>query len=113
MKCTKRIFAVLMALLMLVNCAAVAYAGYEDGMNCPECGNYYWDDYFACETCGMCVNCWDDYSCPYCRACLYCADDWCDGCRACPSCAEIICTECGGQCFQCADDSKFCITCGR
>lgn len=71
MKGTKRIFAVLMALLMLVNCAAVAYAGYEDGMNCPECGNYYWDDYIACETCGMCVNCWDDYSCPYCRACLY------------------------------------------
>lgn len=47
MKCTKRILAVLMALLMLVNCAAVAYAGYEDGMNCPECGKYRWDDWLA------------------------------------------------------------------
>ena len=113
MKHTKRILAVLMALLMLINGVVLAHADYEDGKECPECGNYRWDDWVECYDCGMCIDCAADYICPYCGECTYCAGDRCDGCGACPDCGDIICSECESQCFNCADDSKFCITCGR
>ena len=113
MKHTKRILAVLMALLMLINGVVLAHADYEDGKECPECGNYRWDDWVECYDCGMCIDCAADYICPSCGECTYCAGDRCDGCGACPDCGDIICSECESQCFKCADDSKFCITCGR
>ena len=52
MKHTKRILAVLMTLLMLINGVVLAHADYEDGKECPECGKYHWDDWIACEYCG-------------------------------------------------------------
>ena len=113
MKHTKKILALFLAVLMLAGGGLSAFADYDDGKDCPECGKYHWDDWIACDDCGMCIDCAADYTCPYCHECLYCADDWCGGCRACPDCAEIICSECGEHCFQCADDSKFCITCER
>ena len=113
MKHTKKILALLLALLMIAGSGLSAFADYDDGKDCPECGKYHWDDWLACDDCGMCIDCAADYTCPYCGACLFCADEWCDGCLACPDCAEIICSECESQCFKCADDSKFCITCGR
>ena len=113
MKHTKRILAVLMALFMLINGVVLAHADYEDGKECPECGNYRWDDWVECYDCGMCIDCAADYICPSCGECTYCAGDRCDGCGACPDCGEIICSECDSHCFKCADDSKFCITCGR
>lgn len=91
MKHTKRILAVLMALFMLMNGVVLAHADYEDGKECPECGNYRWDDWVECYDCGMCIDCAADYICPYCGECLYCADNWCDGCGACPDCGESIC----------------------
>ena len=28
-----------------------AYASYDDGIDCPSCGKYRWDDYLVCEDC--------------------------------------------------------------
>ena len=89
----------------------VADAEYEDGMECPACGNYHWDEYVICEECGMCENCAPDYTCPYCDGCNWCAEYWCGNCDACPDCGEIICDSCGEACFKCADDSMFCKNC--
>ena len=117
MKYAKRILAVLLALFMLMNGAAVAYADFEDGKECPECGKYRWDDWIACEDCGICIDCAADYTCPYCGGCTYCAGDWCNGCGACPDCGES-CKECEtldqcGDCLRCADCVALCAGCGE
>ncbi len=113
MKHSRKILAVLLALIMVLSCVPAAHADYEDGTNCPECGKYHWDDWVACDDCGMCIDCADDYTCPYCGECTYCAGEQCGQCGACPDCGEIICGECGEACFQCADDSEFCVNCSR
>lgn len=80
MKYSGRIVAALLALLMIAGSCFPALADYDDGMDCPECGKYHWDDWIACDDCGMCIDCAADYTCPYCGACTYCAGEQCGYC---------------------------------
>ena len=91
----------------------IAHADYEDGMECPECGGYHWDDWLACDDCGMCIDCAADYTCPYCEECTYCAGYRCGNCGLCSDCA-IICSGCGDACSDCSyicEDCNQCIDC--
>lgn len=56
MKHIKKAMAILLSFAMVVVSLAAfpgfvphVHADYEDGMDCPVCGNYHWDDYLACD----------------------------------------------------------------
>lgn len=105
------LLALVLGMLLLTATAPAAHADYDDGMECPVCGKWRWDEYIACFDCGTCEDCVDDEShwCSECGGCVV-DNDVCYGCWACDDC-EDICTDCHDKCTGCSDDSKFCVGC--
>ena len=82
-----------------------AHAAYEDGMECPGCGEYHWDEN-CCGNCGACTReCDDD-----CYEETHCIND----CGACRADGNFAC-DCG-YCYDCArelEPDKHCDYCGE
>ena len=82
-----------------------AHAAYEDGMECPGCGHYHWDEN-CCGNCGACTReCDDD-----CYEETHCIND----CGACRADGNFAC-DCG-YCYDCArelEPDKHCDYCGE
>ena len=62
-----------MVLGMLPAMSITAFADYETGMECPDCGHYHWDTYMC--FCGYCseectnATCWAENHCVRCGTC--------------------------------------------
>ena len=91
-----------MVLLLLPEMAIHVHAAYEDGMECPGCGEYHWDE----NCCGNCGACRADgnFACD-CGYCYDCAREL-EPEKHCDYCGEEddggICSECG-LCEICAE----------
>ena len=104
-----------MVLGMLPAMSITAFADYETGMECPDCGHYHWDTYMC--FCGYCseectnATCWAENHCVRCGTChevtAYCAEcGWCQECME----EEGHCLDC----YKCVDsDDDLCQTCGK
>ena len=106
-----RVLALLLCMIFVITLLpAPAHADYEDGMDCPECGKYHWDDWLACDECGICIDCIDEFHfCKDCEDCCY-NKEVCQGCGMCEDCI-LICPDCGEHCADC--DDYTCLACGR
>ena len=94
-----------MVLSLLPEMAIHVHAAYEDGMECPGCGEYHWDEN-CCGNCGACTReCDDD-----CYEETHCIND----CGACRADGNFAC-DCG-YCYTCAkqeEPEKHCDYCGK
>ena len=111
-----RVLSLLLCCVMLVGLLpTTAFADYETGMECPDCGHYHWDTYMC--FCGYCseectnATCWAENHCVRCGTChevtAYCAEcGWCQECME----EEGHCLDC----YKCVDsDDDLCQTCGK
>ena len=111
-----RVLSLLLCCVMLVGLLpTTAFADYETGMECPDCGHYHWDTYMC--FCGYCseectnATCWAENHCVRCGTChevtAYCADcGWCQECME----EEGHCLDC----YKCVEnDDDLCQTCGK
>ena len=107
--------ALALGVLLLTALSPAAYADYEDGMECPICGKWRWDDYIACYDCGTCEDCIDPDShfCSDCECCIVVdGGDFCEGCWRCEDCCdETACPECRGSCVKCETNGVSCGNC--
>lgn len=112
----KRILSLILAVSMIIcMMPTTAFADYETGMECPDCGHYHWDTYMC--FCGYCseectnATCWAENHCVRCGTChevtAYCADcGWCQECME----EEGHCLDC----YKCVEnDDDLCQTCGK
>ena len=105
----KRLLSWLLSMVMLLSLLPGmelhAHAAYEDGMECPGCGEYHWDEN-CCGNCGACTReCDDD-----CYEETHCIND----CGACRADGNFAC-DCG-YCYDCAKElepDKHCDYCGE
>lgn len=91
----KRLLSWLLSMVMLLALLPATeihvHAAYEDGMECPGCGHYHWDEN-CCGNCGACTReCDDD-----CYEETHCIND----CGACRADGNFAC-DCG-YCYDCA-----------
>lgn len=123
----------LLLILGLFLFSGAAFAGYDDGLICPGCGHWHWDDH-VCAGCDACSDncrsdCYEDmhpcpecdkcmlefgsdYFCPDCGKCIDCMDaEEDDGihCRACHA-EDIYCYDCYA-CYDCAQEFVHCCEC--
>ena len=111
-----KLLSLLLCCVMLVGLLpTTAFADYETGMECPDCGHYHWDTYMC--FCGYCseectnATCWAENHCVRCGTChevtAYCAEcGWCQECME----EEGHCLDC----YKCVDsDDDLCQTCGK
>ena len=118
---TKKLLSILLcAVLVLSVFPMTVFAGWEDGIECPGCGHWHYDDY-VCEWCGGCsddcsnASCHYDYHCRWCGACFLNGDVFaCDQCQLCEDCFMgdgLHCAECE-ECY--ADDrDSLCANCWK
>lgn len=105
----KRLLSWLLSMVLLLSLlpgmAIHVHAAYEDGMECPGCGEYHWDEN-CCGNCGACTReCDDD-----CYEETHCIND----CGACRADGNFAC-DCG-YCYDCArelEPDKHCDYCGE
>ena len=105
----KRLLSWLLSMVMLLALLPATeihvHAAYEDGMECPGCGHYHWDEN-CCGNCGACTReCDDD-----CYEETHCIND----CGACRADGNFAC-DCG-YCYDCArqeEPEKHCDYCGE
>ena len=99
------LLSMVMVLSLLPEMAIHVHAAYEDGMECPGCGHYHWDEN-CCGVCGACTReCDDD-----CYEETHCIND----CGACRADGNFAC-DCG-YCYDCArelEPEKHCDYCGE
>ena len=99
------LLSMVMVLSLLPEMAIHVHAAYEDGMECPGCGEYHWDEN-CCGNCGACTReCDDD-----CYEETHCIND----CGACRADGNFAC-DCG-YCYDCArelEPDKHCDYCGE
>ena len=102
------LLSIVMVLSLLPGMELHVHAAYEDGMECPGCGHYHWDEN-CCGVCGACTReCDDD-----CYEETHCIND----CGACRADGDFTCdsSECG-YCYECArkeEPEKHCDYCGE
>ena len=105
----KKLLSWLLSMVMLLSLLPATeihvHAAYEDGMECPGCGHYHWDEN-CCGNCGACTReCDDD-----CYEETHCIND----CGACRADGNFAC-DCG-YCYDCAKElepDKHCDYCGE
>lgn len=117
---TKKLLSILLCGVLLLSVFPItAFAGWEDGIECPGCGHWHYDDY-VCEWCGGCsddctnASCHYDYHCMWCGACFLNGDFGCDQCHLCEDCFTndgIHCPECGDCYFD--DRDSLCANCWK
>ena len=100
MKKANKWLSLLLAFVMVMAIMpTTAYAAYEDGDECWNCGHYHWDEYMhECGACSpSCTNDWCalETHCHRCGGCLN-GDYPCDECGLCKECMAEI-----GHCSQC------------
>ena len=99
------LLSIVMLLSLLPGMELHVHAAYEDGMECPGCGEYHWDEN-CCGNCGACTReCDDD-----CYEETHCIND----CGACRADGNFAC-DCG-YCYDCAKElepDKHCDYCGE
>ena len=105
----KRLLSWLLSIVMLLSLLPTTeihvHAAYEDGMECPGCGHYHWDEN-CCGNCGACTRACDDD----CYEETHCIND----CGACRADGNFAC-DCG-YCCDCArelEPDKHCDYCGE
>ncbi|WP_455558602.1 S-layer homology domain-containing protein [Agathobaculum hominis] len=99
------LLSIVMLLSLLPGMAIHVHAAYEDGMECPGCGEYHWDEN-CCGNCGACTRACDDD----CYEETHCIND----CGACRADGNFAC-DCG-YCYDCArelEPEKHCDYCGE
>ena len=99
------LLSIVMVLSLLPGMAIHVHAAYEDGMECPGCGEYHWDEN-CCGNCGACTRACDDD----CYEETHCIND----CGACRADGNFAC-DCG-YCYDCArelEPEKHCDYCGE
>ena len=116
----KKIITFLLLVLIISLCSSIAFAGYDDGADCWNCGHYHWGDWM-CDGCGACSDncdnsdCYEETHCPGCGECLLTAQLWCEECGFCDDCQEEShCPECGVCYVECqiwCDDCGLCEEC--
>lgn len=110
------LLSMVMVLSLLPEMAIHVHAAYEDGMECPGCGEYHWDEN-CCGNCGACTrecdnDCYEETHCINdCGACRADGNFACD-CGYCYDCARELepekhCDYCGEE-----DDGGICSECG-
>lgn len=130
MKKTNRLLSLLLAFMLVLTLApTTAFAAYEDGDECWNCGHYHWDEYMHdcgacspsctndwcalethCHRCGGCLN--GDYPCDECGLCKDCMDEighcsQCDMCWMDNGADDVLC----GNCRRCEFCSPICPEC--
>ena len=119
---TKRLWMIPVFMLLMLLAMALLYAltppvgaDYGDGMECPVCGKWRWDDYVACYDCGTCEDCIDadSHFCSDCECCIAVdGGEFCFGCWRCEDCNDgTACPDCQGSCVKCETNGISCSGC--